>query len=140
MNENYLKMCIAGQEILRKNWTQKAGDRVLTRWNSDENKLEIDYYSNDFVTKRASLLLHKRTDVWLPYQEDLQEIAIEYLRKEDMKNGGNPNGWDNLFLQDAFWHWYREFEDFNFNELWLCFFMETRYHKTWNGETWEVIE
>ena len=131
MDEIYIKMCVAAQDDLRRNWTPKVNDRVLTRWNSDKNKLEIDYYSKDFVTKKASVLLHHRTDVWLPRQEDLQQIWLDKI---------NENIW---FL-------FRDFGDYiqpcwensaneSFNTIWLCFVMETCYNKRWNGETWEML-
>jgi hypothetical protein len=140
MDELYIKMCVAAQDILRPKWVPKHGDRVLTRWNSDENKIEIDYYSKDFITKEASVLLHHRTDVWLPRQEDLQQIIINGFKGEDKFYAPTPI----MILKDFYKNHIPNKNDLNdkrnLNELWLCFVMETCYNKQWNGTTWTEIK
>ena len=56
--------------------TPKGGDWVLTKWNSSLHKIELCNLSNSITGKSASVLLHKMTDVWLPYQEDLPKNCL----------------------------------------------------------------
>lgn len=151
MDETFLRMCIKGKDILKRQWTPKAGDRVLTKWNSDENKIELDYLSKDFISKEASVLLRRITDVWLPRQEDLQKIALEeghWVYDSGYKKVDYLSQWD---LSNSFISWHKMISFYtpksqfklcmdSFNKMWLCFVMETCYNKTWNGSTWEGIK
>lgn len=137
-------------KYLKEHWNPKAGDIVydmngvsgivaeytlnmvrLSRWGPDE------YYDINKV-------------YWKPRQEDLQNIAMNYLINKELEEDFEAKGlgfdWMKKeygfnLLCDSFGLWWTfEIKTNNYNETWLCFVMETCYDKTWNGNTWEVIE
>jgi hypothetical protein len=145
MDENYVKMCLKAQDDLRRHWTPKGGDRVLTKWNSSVHKIELCNLSNSITGKSASELLHKCTDVWLPYQEDLQRIINENWPNDESQD------WVTIFtdFNDWFVSYYimengakKSYKFNDLTEIWLCFVMEVLFKKAWNSElkVWIIMD
>lgn len=103
------------------------------------------YYSKDFEKTNTCTLcgnkssyIDKTKTVWLPRQDQLQEI---YRGGEDLKA---PSAelkvlYDNIhFLNnpDAKYLW--KFP--TMEQLWLAFVMKEKFEKTWNGEKWKHIK
>lgn len=81
--------------------------------------------------------------VWLPTQEQLQEIILPVLKKKYNK------AWDlNKMARTANWV-FRIFNCFlnehsriysnDMTELWLAFVMKKKYNKVWNEKKWTPI-
>lgn len=144
ISSEFIEMSRAAKEI-QEQWIPHEGDRyysLIPERLCGKNVPGLKYmgYIRE-CPDEPDKHLETKDKIWLPRQEDLQAIAIDYLIKEDRKNGGDPKGWENLFLQDAFWKWYHgfwnrshEFETMNFSQLWLCFVMEMCYGKRWDNE------
>jgi hypothetical protein len=148
MNADYINMCLRADEI-RRAWKPKGGDRVLTKWNSSDNEIELTYLPKGIENKSASKLLHKQTDVWLPYQEDLQTLLLthygsnycisnisHFLRMyiEDMNVDRHTTKSELMELSNLVNH--------DLNTAWLSFAMEKMYNKRWNTtkSEWQPIE
>jgi len=129
LDEDFVKKCVKGQSQLRRVWKQKAGDRVLTRMNNDENKLEIDYYSKHLASKAGSMALRRVTDVWLPYDEQLQEVLDEQLHL-----GVGDLGWA--------YYWWLEGDGSTLVDCWLDFVFYKLFNMTWNfvDRDWVVLD
>lgn len=128
MDETYIKMCKEAGEI-QELWKPKEGDPFECT-----------------IGDRVSLKIHDGIydythQVWLPRQEDLQEIFQE----------AHGNGIHVSTVVNSFYRWFWDeynnkqkdcCEQYDWNVLWLCFVMDRLYGKIWNSKTesWEVIE
>lgn len=133
MDELYIRMCQQAKEIRdtrKPKWANlKPGFEDFEVVNDNEgNRWYIE------TTSMEGYVLY----TWLPRIEDLQEIIkternitgevsilimfCDYM-KRDFK-AGFTKGIKSIIVNSMI-------------ELWLCFVMETVYHKRWNGTTWE---
>jgi hypothetical protein len=131
MDNEYILMCKSATEI-QKGWKPKGGNRFIDAWG---HLRDCEY---DIEKKSGSYLLTKQQGIFLPRQEDLQEIYLEPYK----------GGLHVSTMINTFYHWFWEeynnkikscLEQYNWNEMWLCFVMESLYNKRWNTETkeWE---
>lgn len=140
MDVEYIKMCREAVEI-QEAWKVKSGDNA---WDD----LGHDLYVISTLEEAFGLIsfIH-----WLPRQEDLQEIAFEFLAEKEIREDFELFGYsieeffelfgyEHLFDEFGLW-WDETVTARTFNEIWLCFVMETCYSKRWNAdkETWEMI-
>jgi len=122
-SQQYRKMCKEAEEI-------QQGKRELGLVHGDV------YYEP--TTRQWDIIYDKHrcyrygllTCIWLPRQEDLQEMV----------------GGSNFEVLDKFFGW-REFDapielvkEGSMEQLWLAFVMKEKYNKVWNGEKWVPIE
>ena len=149
----YIRACMKAEEIQRL-WVPIIGD--LT-----DKGIVIDVYSNGYlrISYRRNALHHDTTQnhlkeylVWLPRQDQLQEIAFEHLKqKYPAYEGGkivkhNYNifnllntlnnfiiGFERAIIRD---NNYDILETTSIEQLWLAFVMKKCYNKSWNGEEW----
>lgn len=150
MDETYVKMCKEAGEI-QELWKPKEGD-------------PFECTIRDKVSLKIHDGIYNYThQIWLPRQEDLQEIYksikdvyidceifeefMHWMFNFTCRNVDYPNG----ELPPLFGYSYRpgvgnEAEALpksisTLNELWLEFVMETVFNKAWNclTESWEVI-
>lgn len=137
MDETYIKMCKEAGEI-QELWKPEYGDRYYYEPTSGFKGFD-DIYS--VYTDEVRGL--GKDDIWLPRQEDLQEIErncmqkkLKYITQRTLQQYERFDGW--LRCQS--------FEGLDPNldltMLWLMFVMETVFSKCWNSKTesWEVIE
>ena len=132
ITKNYIKMCEGTKEI--------QCDRILGRYEfGDIYYLESKHKhggkfrfigSYDGYDKDKELI---EKSVWLPTQEQLQEII--------------SCNWHDVFCKFLWWHSdndksSEEFESMftSMNEVWLAFVMKEKYQKTWTGKKWEVTK
>jgi len=158
--EIYIRMCKeAGQ--LQKLWKPKVGDFVWRRytffneeidkriWNKREEIIILTYTSDVdgyfHATRNGETRIfnshneaHKATCIWLPTQEQLQEMILS-----------NPNIDANpIWLISKFKFFTDRINlgrnepviDGSMNELWLAFIMHEKYNKIWTGEKWVKAE
>jgi hypothetical protein len=79
---------------------------------------------------------YKPTDIWIPRQDQLQEMIGEFPR--NFERFADEAG------QNAFDYSQEEMGDYqiydtgctSMEQRWLAFVMKEKYQKTWNGENW----
>lgn len=130
-SEKYILMCKKAQEIqdIKKNI---VGDFV---WDSaSENDDEIK--QPEVVEKSFEILYknypkYRENDVWLPRQDQLQEILISYNKLELKNSVYILNKW---LSKTTIW---REFD--SWEQIWLVVVMNECFKKRWNGniKNWE---
>ena len=150
MDPNYIKMVRSAVEI-QGGWWPKDGDMFLFE-DKDTEESFIDYcpaYTSQKVETEEDkfhLNFYKENCIYLPRQEDLQKI---YKEKKELSFDCcyvQFKRWDAFRYQhERFEHglpYFEIFETGDWNVLWLCFVMETCYHKKWNMETqtWETTQ
>jgi len=131
----YIKMCEKAEEI-QKIWKPRVGDlawrgtKYLPTKDACGYLTDVDVFDTQGYKARGS--------VWLPRQDQLQEMLID-------KIGGNHIALlsvlirSDLFCQAGLGH-YVSSPNYNYTnsmeQLWLVFVMKEKYNKIWNGEDW----
>lgn len=151
VSEKYIEMCEKATEI-QEMWQYDDGDFYLHRFttrNVEEDRFkwmigkEIvmtmciscnirDSYGDQYVSEYNP----KGENIWLPRQDQLQEIVFEgetfgshvatamfKLLSDYLHRITNP--------KCEYWHDFESLE-----QLWLAFTMKERYDKVWNGTEW----
>ena len=72
--------------------------------------------------------------VWLPRQDQLQEMALPTLKYQDTEHLLRAfNEWDKSEIgYEPFSRYFTSME-----QLWLAFVMKEKYNKMWDGDKWE---
>ena len=148
ITKKYIKMCEKAKEI-QKAWKPKVGDYVWRKYTVfgeeidkqfwDKDKMEeiiILTYASEIegyfhATKDGQTRIfeshneaHKKTCVYLPTQEQLQEMI-------------DLNGWHNILVAIIYWYQEADIENISsLNELWIAFVMHEKYNKIWTGKDW----
>lgn len=135
---NYIKQCKGAEEI-QKVCQYKAGDYIWgkiagTIVLSEDIKSEYIDSDKDFYVTREETIRKLKKRVWLPTQEQLQEmlrpkldpITLLYLIDRFVASG------------EGYWHSFIKapYPNPSMNELWLAFVMKEKYNKVWNGKEW----
>jgi hypothetical protein len=118
-------MCERANEV-QDLWKVENGDIVF--W---EITKSIKIITNNFTTTNFADF------IWLPTQENLQEILQNYIQNNEVKGlewGDSKNRFI-IRLFAVFAETHLEFV-YDFNSLWLLFIMEKIYRKIWNGKNW----
>lgn len=130
INETFISMCREAKEI-QAVWVPKIGDKCFDI--DDLNGLGIE------LVDEGDVFCNSQKDywegyIWVPRIEDLQEIHYNnYLGQHVSTTEKSFHRW--------FWQEYNNkekscLENYDWNELWLCFVMNKCFNKQWNGETW----
>ena len=137
ITENFIKMCgHAGeiQELWRNPFRAKYGDMY---WKGDKylmipSACELCIVSN-FIPE---------DEIWLPTQEQLQEMLHNYYQN----NNSNAKGLEwgdsiNEYMLNQLLNFEKDNREivYDLNSLWLAFVMHELYNKIWTGEKWEEI-
>ncbi len=151
-SETYIRMCEKARGI-QIDWIPGVGDYVWRKytvfgeeidrkiWSDPKQSIEIiilhyksmveGYYhacnqKGQARTFKTNEEMEKTTSIFLPRQDQLQEMAIPCMNSETMayyltavKNFNDPE------------RSYKSME-----QLWLAFVMKEKFGKTWNGEGW----
>ena len=120
ITENYIKMCEQAEEIQkvwRKPFKNYLGDLF---WKGKEYLMIPEACS--FVTE----IMFEPDDncIWLPTQEQLQEIIGNQFVSLD----GKISRLATIFLISN--------DQISWNEFWLMYVMHEKYNKFWTGEKW----
>ena len=120
----YIKMCESAK-VFQKQWKPEFGDFFVSM--SLGLTSACQSITSD-LEKKASYLKTIKA-VWLPRQDQLQEMVIEkYATPWDL-----AIAFSNLLMDDKTSY----FDDFDSMEkLWLVFIMLARYKKKWEEGTW----
>ena len=118
-----IEMCKKAKE-LQNSWERKHGDYY---YDTSVGGVNL-YHSTYFIYP------HKNKDIWLPTQDQLQEIAFEYLSKKTISS------YYTIFsLIFDFSEFAKQTYGFDsMDQLWLIFVMKEKFGKIWNGKDWIV--
>jgi len=152
ITDNYIKMCEQAEEIQKAYTECNMGDYIHDKnhtwfstfvWHEGLNN-NIWEWVQETVKQKEGLPKEKynlltRNYIWLPTQEQLQEILFE---SKDL----NLADWFAVFFDKYFYidkidlvEPQEETKKFHsFTELWLNLLMHELYNKSWTGEKWEV--
>lgn len=133
----YIKMCGKATKI-QGNWYPKVGDLVLPTGFCSPQIIGVDSQSH-FIFANGGKQVDLNSAIWLPDQDQLQgmvevtpEGIITYLCYFS-NTVILPVSLDDADLQARHDYW-MDFK--SWEQLWLAFVMDQKYHKTWNGEDW----
>ena len=131
-SETYIKMCDCPeiQEFRREEKHKDTG-----KWQEGdfwttvfrEQKVFIVARLNDAWADEPHYLHHPIECIWLPRQDQLQEMVIP----EPFRDWRNV-----LSFFDDFIDWDNLDEYGSMEQLWLAFVMKEKYNKVWDGEKW----
>lgn len=158
ITQNCIKMCEKAKQ-LQKLWKPKVGDWVWRKYTVfgeevdsqiwDKDKMEeiiILTYASDVdgyfqATKdgeerifNSHNEMHKKTCIWLPTQEQLQEMVNE----EEYSIDGFTYGFSHFCHYDEINGYSPQPSEIfsDYNELWLAFVMYEKWNKIWTGKDW----
>ena len=132
--DTYIKMCEESEEI-QKLFEFKMGDWFI---HTDYMKTEHWIVLEESIVSVSVINTYKKEGViWIPTEEQLQEIAMTL---------GSLQG----RVMQPFWELVDQFNYFifgdetrkyvsqfkSFKEFWFAFVMKEKYHKIWDGKTW----
>lgn len=116
-SKEYGEMCYSAKEI-QELWEVKDGDFHTT-------EIDLDYPQPLVLTVHDEIDIESinRFPVWLPRQDQLQEMVEEEITGE---------------LLERFYDFYitSPCNCSSFEIMWLSFVMEQKYNKTWDGKDW----
>lgn len=157
ISEKYIKMCEKAREI-QEGWLISIGDYYLKRRDcTSPDDMASGYYIEEELIIIGSdddqcLVFLRRDkddrDVWLPRQDQLQEMVrgiYEENHKHTLANIKGHKYYDPSFIHRimfaCFSKWFGEEDTYvqqfaSSEQLWLAFVMKEKYGKVWNGEDW----
>ena len=103
------------------------------------NDIHSQHSQKDFVSFSHTKPNVWENIVWLPRQDQIQEMLIEKNRIADLKNRFNS------FISLVGWHngdgtytdrVNEKFKFESFEQLWLAFYVHEKHGKLWDGEKW----
>jgi len=144
ITENYIKMCEQAEEIQALcSW--EFSDRVATKVQLVPNAKYIPFIVGSNIY-RVFLNIGYDMDkdvakdlcIWLPTQEQLQNILLYYYQCNTDIKGLKLGDSINLFMIKRFSDFANKNREivYDFNFLWLAFVMCEKYNKSWIGEKW----
>ena len=140
----YIKQCEKAEEI-QELWKPKDGDFYTS---SDHSLIEISHRcpcadEDDMGTTEAAVGCG---DIWLPRQDQLQEMYARYVADElDLKDISHST---TMMVFIDFCEWINSrYEEAPYvcnptnvfhsgEQLWLAFLYAGKYNRIWNGEDW----
>lgn len=135
-SEQYIDMCGAAIEI------------QAYRCGGQNVKGDYFWHPIDPIRVIGSEAIRKIEDnsIWLPRQDQLQEILKQAMLATELKAGhlvenADISSWTlhchfTLFVQE----WIDIDNKYSFEQLWLMYVMLTKFKKTWDGKEWKKIE
>ena len=132
ISKEYILMCEKTTEI-QELWGYKEGDFFAHAGHTPPKILIVDDTENSYGDFDCACCEGKRT--WLPRQDQLQDIIIEYWGEVDCSNS-------HVVVLDDFSEYVlnecpKETISMNsLEQLWLAFTMKEKYNKKWDGEEW----
>jgi len=155
--EDYIKMCEKAEEI-QKLWEPKRGDIVYdiadnkNIWRSRDWRIITTAFTlvegNRFHIDSYQDICQKEDYIWLPRQDQLQEMAIEHRKLQypnydgEGKVIGYNYGLSNLlnsfngFMYDVGRGAHSKGMQDSMERMWLAFLMWVKFEKSWNGKEW----
>jgi len=158
-SENYIRMCEKAKEI-QNNWTLSSGDWFYRKFTIFGDELDKSIWadgdleeinilqwnsSTNFFWKATSAdgqsrlvdtrTLHLETCIWLPRQDQLQEMVPVKQNYEGSYYYQHADMIDSMLFQD-----YNDEQPFDsYEKIWLALVMKERYGKLWSMEKDEWV-
>lgn len=153
--KKYIKMCEKAEEIQRE-WKPQFGDYVYGVPDTDGNlSVSIVVAVDDSVYERLGMIRVTVIDrwsgkvdcelweaeklIWLPTQDQLQEIWLETYSRQPSKRGfiwGFHNWLEVPYIESKLPEEYFD----TLEQLWLAFIMHKKFGKVWDDEKEEWVE
>ena len=129
ITKSYIKMCEEAKEI-QKAWKPVDWDRFIYK---DDRESGIACVDERHETAK-SISYRLEHYIWLPTQEQLQEMMITKKIK-----------WYKVFseffryINEECYPSVKDFgnEDYSITYLWLCYIMKEKYNKKWDDNKWK---
>ena len=147
ITENYIKMCEQAEEI------QKSNINIGKRHFSNQDFVAYNFREGLKVYICSEISRYWLIDdlIWLPTQEQLQEIILPIFLKRFSTTHAlrNDSSFICRMIIEKFQRWINRsspsFDEYmamfnDLNELWIAFVMKEKYNKIWTGEKWEVMK
>ena len=143
-SKKYIKMC--DTEEIQLKWNPKLGDVFFNEFSGHTLILTENLYREHLENEKIDLVKCKGY-IWLPRQDQLQEMLIEHYKKENIFDGAVVN----TLMVGLIWFWrdksdevYGPYEILRFTsmeQLWLVFVMYELYKKAWDevNNVWILV-
>ena len=131
----FIKQCEKAGEI-QKQFKFKMGDLFIhTDYLKTKHYIVLD---ESIVSSSVINTYKKEGAIWLPTQEQLQEILQYYYQCNSKIEGLQWGDSINLFMLKRLYDFAvkNKYIVYDINYLWLAFVMKEKYHKVWNGKDW----
>ena len=148
--EQYIKMCEKAEEIqlLRREERHKdtgkwqEGDFWRTVFRFDKGAYVVSRPSDAWADE-PFYLHHPPESIWLPRQDQLQEMAsatnLQDLFELFLNFYSEYKDHPNLDEDGGYWEMFEYGKHFtSMEQLWLAFVMSVKYGKIWDGEKWQT--
>ncbi len=140
ISETYIKMCEKAKEIQDLSFMFDPDDENINNLSACSGHHRVINDSDEFA---QHFIKDKETVIWIPRQDQLQEIAFSHIKTYlmhdkplslikwifdytwDYQDGGTPQYKGEKFKNCS-----------SLEQIWLMYVMETKYSKIWNGEEW----
>ncbi len=131
MSPEYCKMCDRAEEI-QNTWQVDSGDWITARGFNNPYPIgdlivsHIDETTVGWELPRKNRTFHKLNYIWLPRQDQLQEMVGTFYECQGLfhryKDVGEPFTFDD---------WESMRSPLSMEQLWLALVMKYKYHKIW---------
>jgi len=134
ITKNYIKMCEKAEEI-QKIKSNKMGDWYNLKYDG------VVALGEKYEYSIAEWDIRRLEGIWLPTQEQLQEIIQKYYQCNPNIKGLKCGDSINLFMLKRFLDFTAENRKlvWDINSLWLAFVMKEHWNKIWTGEEWVKV-
>lgn len=131
-SKTYIAMCDCAE--IRQAWNLKAGD-FFTRSQSDGLTYCLEQSELSYIRGSQKSWIGEK--IWLPRQDQLQEMVIDKFRDPEWEKEYNDLNETLLFKCNDFVNSsYVACSGYSMEQLWLAFVMKEKFNKTWNGSEW----
>lgn len=154
-SERYVNMCGKSEEM-QKTWRPSSGDYFLERTDStspddiahgcyiEEHFRVIGSDEESNLSSASIINSYKQGNVWLPRQDQLQEMVSDRELLELARNFNSfCDPWEGTgtMPQKVTVIWCEKEERYikqfdSMEQLWFAFVMEEKYGKIWSGSNW----
>jgi hypothetical protein len=158
ISQQYIKMCEKAEEV-QQGHKFKIGDylkyhsgyciEALNVYHGDG--IEVNVLGNYKADVKDRCPKNHQQYVWLPRQDQLQELYNEYYKKKKliwvyqlMHLWNYTEGWEYSKKKKDWFHNEKEMDYWatfqSWEQLWLAMYMRSRHQKVWDGETWQQAD
>ena len=134
-SKEYIKMCEKAVEI-QEAWKPSVPDYFAYKEYLDKSVLCIWY--SDFNAICKSIKYFKKSKIWLPRQDQLQEMFrhkdLNYLSAYFYSFITQPRIFEGERANENYCNIFKSME-----QLWLAFVMKEKYNKTWDKNKWKEL-
>lgn len=136
--DNYIKMCKKAKEIQKLRHYNEGG-WFYTKHGYHRISDDFIYFITDVQV--TDNWITRINGIWLPMQEQLQEILYNYYQCNKDIRGLQWGQQISRFMIQRFSDFVIEDKEiaFDFNSLWIKFLYKEIYNKTWTGKDWVII-